>query len=432
MKTKEVPVKNNPGIFKRFEWDEESRKWVDTGKYRSTKRVIENGVSKRKAAVFGNFEDAKAYRQGLLESQSAGTDIRRLSVEDPSQRYTFKALIEEWKELHYLELEFTSRQYYDTRLPHLESLYDCNVEDIDSTVVTKLVKFWVSDKCEKPKDRQKFEKELDVLKLILNFYRRHKNRHYFMPILPEHYRAADIAKKQQAPVRSLREEHLGQFLITLKDRYPHFYPIALTQLGFGLRIGEALALRWEDLDLENREAVIGRNIAWNRETRELVPKKRKNARVLEVVIPEFLIETFKELHANRALKVSYLFHRDGELLRRQQVSKAYGRILEAIGVKYVSGTHMMRKTSGILARKITRDVYAASKLLGHSSVAITEKYYQEQLDEDKQKVADALNGVFDSVTGRNDQPPQGDDRASWPLMAPKTERPKLKVVSSSS
>jgi len=136
------------------------------------------------------------------------------------------------------------------------------------------------------------------------------------------------------------------------------------------------------------------------------------------------------MKASRNSQIPFLFHKDGKLLRRQRVSKVYHLVLESLGIHYVSGTHMLRKTSGTLARKITRDVYAASKLLGHSSVSVTEKYYQEHVDEDKQKVAKALNGVFDSVTGRNDQPLQSDDRTSWPLVAPEMESEKLKAVNS--
>ena len=91
------------------------------------------------------------------------------------------------------------------------------------------------------------------------------------------------------------------------------------------------------------------------------------------------------------------------VLRIIHVGRAYNSVLLELGIEYVNGTHMLRKTSGTLARKITHDVYAASKMLGHSSVIVTERYYQEHLDEDKRKVAKALNGVL--VRAAGDQPP---------------------------
>jgi integrase len=215
--------------------------------------------------------------------------------------------------------------------------------------------------------------------------------------------------------------------------YPHFYPVALFQLGMGLRIGEVVGLRWDDFDLKRREARIERNIAWNKDTQELQPKKRKNAKILETVIPHFLVQTLEELSASREPKQPYLFHRDGALIRRQQIAKAYNRVLEKLEIRYVKGTHMLRKTSGTLARKLTRDVYAASKLLDHSSVTVTEKHYQEQLDEDKHLVADALNGAITEAMVEK-YPPQNDGgkEATCPPVSPQIDRPKFKLIKSAS
>lgn len=434
---KEVPLKNHPGISKRFEWNGKSQQWVDTGKFRSLRRVIIDDRSRKQQAVFDNLEEAKAYRSGSLEKESSGSGIHRIEETDSKKRrYTFGALVEDWKDLHYLEIELTSQQMYETRLPHLEYLKNLDVKEIDTSIVTKIVKHWVSKDYPKPKDRKSFEKELDALKVILNFFRRHKNIAYAVPILPEHYRAADFTKLPKSPPRGLKEEDMGRFLGALKQRYPKLYVLALIQLGFGLRIGEALGLCWDDLDLDSREAIIQRNIAWNREKKALYEKKRKNGKILEVVIPEFLAEELKELKNHRDASVPYIFHRNGELLKRQQVSKAYNRVLRDLKITYVTGTHMLRKTSGTLARKLTCDLYAASKLLGHSSVAITEKYYQEQLDEDKVKVADALNGAMrralinshsETVTGVREEN-DGVREMPCPPVSPQLKRPKLTLI----
>jgi len=431
MKRKEEPVRNNPGIYRRFDFDENKGRWVENGKYRAVRHTKQNGEVRREQAVFENLEDAKTFRAGLSEKERGGPIAHKFPPDRPDEEYFFQHLVEEWKSLHYLQIEFTSQQMYESRLPHLRPLHELPVDGIKTNVVTGLIKHWLSDEYPKPKDRQSFEKELDLLKVVLNFYRRHKNNNYFVPILPEHYRAADFAKKQKAPVRGLKEADVSRFLATLKEEYPRFYPIALLQLGLGLRIGEAVGLRWEDFDLAQREVSVQRNIAWNKETRELSPKKRKNAKVLEAVLPEYLVPVLMDLFQKRDPKVSYLFHRDGELIRRQQVSKAYNRILEKLGIEGVSGTHMLRKTAGTLARKLTSDVYAASKLLDHSSVNITEKYYLEELDHDKRKVAEALNSVLVGV----ENPPDFSGKVTGkktcqPPRTPKFKSPKLTLINS--
>ena len=326
---------------------------------------------------------------------------------------------------------------YETRLPHLKFLEDCNVEDITTSAVTGLVKHWVSEDYPKPRDRQTFEKELDLLKVILNFHKRHKSNAYFVPILPDHYKAADIAKKAKPPVRGLKQDDLGRFLTAMRERYPQNYVLALIQLGLGLRIGETLALYWDDIDLKRGIVTVRRNVAWNKEKQLLFVKGRKNKRELTVALPAFVVQELSRWKLQRDHDTPLVFHRGGQLIKRQQVSKAYNRVLKSLEISYVTGTHMLRKTSGTLARKITGDVYAASKLLDHSSVSITEKYYQEELDEDKVMVANALNGVLVGFVGENG----GNSPTKNPVKenpvpprsprSPRSNRPILTVVKSS-
>jgi len=361
-KRMEKPIRNNPGLYKEYKFDEESKGWKETGKIRAIRRVIENGQSKRLQGVFNNIEDAKAFRLGTLEKASGGEDVHRKSVEDRNQRYTFSALLRDWKALHYLQIEFTTKQHYENRVPHLEFLNNLNVEDIDIDCITNLINHWVSTEYPRPKDRMNFKKELEVLKVVLNYYRRYKNQRYFIPILPEHYRAADFSKRPSKPPKALKEEHVAPFLNLLKERYPHYYPVALVQLGLGLRVSEACGLHWSDFDLETGESNVTRSIAWNGETRQLVPKSRKNAKVLDSVMPEFVAIVLKELKTKRDPKVKYVFHQNGIPMRRQYIGRAYNSVLRELEIEYVNGTHMLRKTSGTLARKITQDVYAASKM----------------------------------------------------------------------
>jgi integrase len=163
-------------------------------------------------------------------------------------------------------------------------------------------------------------------------------------------------------------------------------------------------------------------------------KSRKNKKALRAALPALVVLELKKWKLKRDRNIPLVFHFNGQLIRRQQISKAYNRVMEHLRINYVTGTHMLRKTSGTLARKITGDVYAASKLLGHSSVSITEKYYQEELDEDKVMVAKALNGVLEhSVGDGNDDgggfsPTMG--RAPVPQRPPRAVRPILNLVKS--
>lgn len=318
---KEIPVKHNPGITKIYRYESRTKQWVDTGKYRSVRRVMENGCSLRVSAVFDNIEDAKAYRAGKIECYSEGFNIHRNAI---YSQYTFANLIEEWKPIHYLKVEFSTQQTYDKLLPHFDYLKKIKVRDINTSVVDELVKYWASPDYPRCSRRATFEKELDLLKTILNYYRSRKNSNFVIPILPEHYLAGDIAKLAQKPVQSLSQSELAQFLEALKTgKYANYYHLALTQFSMGLRIGEACGLTWDVLDLEKEVARIEKTITWDLWTWEPREKRRpKNGKIRLLRMPPFLIRELRELKCNKKSNVHLVFHDGGRPLNRNFINRA--------------------------------------------------------------------------------------------------------------
>jgi len=147
------------------------------------------------------------------------------------------------------------------------------------------------------------------------------------------------------------------------------------------------------VDLKLRVADIERTVVWDHENWQPMIKDRPkngNARVLS--IPEILNEELVKLKLNRDPQVQLVFHNQGRPLIRKSIGQAYNRAIKLCGIQYVSGTHLMRKTSATQANRITKDFWAVSKGLGHSSLDETQRYV-EALDEDKIKVAKALDEV---------------------------------------
>lgn len=393
-KRKEIPVKNHSGIYKRFVFDEKSRKWNETGAYRATRWIIENGKPKKEQAVFNNLEDADLFHSRLMEKSKALGNAPRNTTVRPNDGMTFQTLLERWKPFHYLQVERSSQQTYEKRLPNLDYLKGRYVEEINTSVIDELVSKWV-ESYPKGGQRQTFEKELNLLKVVLNFYRKRVNPSYVIPILDEHYKAADIAKKPESPVASLSQEELVAFLNDLKNsKSPIFYSMALAQFSLGLRIGEVCGMTWDALDLEHRIARVEWTIVWDQITWEPTVKHGpKNGKIRVLVIPEILAEKLDRLRGKRDPNVQLIFHCHGKPMNRQTVAKAYNRALDRLEIKYVRGTHMLRKTSATLANKVTGDFYAVSRLMDHSSPNITLKYVA-QTNAEKQKVAHALNGIL--------------------------------------
>jgi len=155
---KEQPVRNYPGIYKRLELDGRTGKWRDTGKYRAMRRVVENGSSRKEQAVFDNLEDALRFRQGEIEKAPIGNNAPRNTILRNDGRINFGELVEQWKPFHFLQLERSTQQTYEKRLPNLDFLKRFKVEEINTSVIDALISFWVTS-YPKSGPRHTFEKE---------------------------------------------------------------------------------------------------------------------------------------------------------------------------------------------------------------------------------------------------------------------------------
>tara|TARA_B100001245_G_scaffold93739_1_gene67977 strand:- start:147 stop:404 length:258 start_codon:yes stop_codon:yes gene_type:complete len=60
-----------------------------------------------------------------------------------------------------------------------------------------------------------------------------------------------------------------------------------------------------------------------------------------------------------------------------------------------ANVHSLRKTFGsVLLQNNLADLYTVSKLLGHSSVKTTERYYVDLLDENYRKPVQQLSNIY--------------------------------------
>ncbi len=392
-KRKLEPVKSNPGIYKIWTFSQRRSGWVDTGKFLASRQLLANGTSKREKAVFLTLAEAKAFRSGKIHKLFEGSSIHR-HTENTVEALTFVNLIEEWKGFHFLKIEAGTRTLYDRKLKHLRFLENIPVEQINTSTIDDLVKFWMTDY---PHDncRQNFREELKILKTILHFYRRRKDPSYVVPVERDHFDAATITRSAKNEVKALSLEDLQKFLHALQTyRNPILYPLALTQFCLGLRIGEACGLSWESIDLENRLVKIQQVVIWNDRTWEpSIKKYTKNQNHRFLYIPDVLAAELIRLKEQEKEESDLIFHQNKKPLNRNHIGQVYNRVLRQLGIQGASGTHFLRRTFATLANELTGDFYAVSKILDHSSTDVTQRYVRPMVSQAK-RVAEAVNGAL--------------------------------------
>ena len=143
------------------------------------------------------------------------------------------------------------------------------------------------------------------------------------------------------------------------------YAIVATALKTGLRRGELLALRWEDVDLVAAKILVRRSVWKGHVT---APKSWKHR---EVPMTPQLVAVLKR---HRHLKGPLVFCDDaGALLSKDQVKRILPRASRKAGLREVKW-HMLRHTfaSQLVVKGVP--LKAVQELLGHSTIQMTMRY----------------------------------------------------------
>lgn len=70
-----------------------------------------------------------------------------------------------------------------------------------------------------------------------------------------------MVKRDAEPLRLNSKRYLKNFLIS-NNKYKGWYPIFITMLWTGMRVGEITGLRWEDVDFDNNIIHINHTLVY--------------------------------------------------------------------------------------------------------------------------------------------------------------------------
>jgi len=196
-------------------------------------------------------------------------------------------------------------------------------------------------------------------------------------------------------INPLTREGISTLLDTTKTKAPRYYPIFLCAARTGLRMGELLALRWEDLDFHNRIIQVNRNYThWTLTT----PKSGENRKVdmsLE------LAQTLKDLEIDRQLeKVTrqwnelppWVFCNElGGLLNPNHLRhRIFYGLLKKAGLRQVRFHDLRHSFASLLLQQGESPVYVKEQL-GHSSIQITVDCYGHLIPGGNRQAVDKLD-----------------------------------------
>ena len=202
-------------------------------------------------------------------------------------------------------------------------------------------------------------------------------------------------KAEKKQYETLTQNQVNTFLSTLKD--DPLYPLYVVFLSTGLRRGEALGLKWENVDLiEGVISIKGIITSIKGKTTWGEPKTESSRRVIG--LPEYTKSVLIDHKLKQTVESEYVFCTSvGTPYSPRNILRHFKKHAEAAGLPEDTTIHSLRHyfTSYALSQNVPiSDVQA---ILGHTTPDMTLSVYAHLMEGAKTEAAKKINKMFDGT-----------------------------------
>ena len=352
----------------------------------------EKGQQKKKT-VYGNNQTEVAKKLADISGRIKSNSYELI------ENKTFGELMSEWL-LVFKKSAVSARTFEgiirNYRL-HIEPIIgNMKVFEIDTFVVQKLINKLIDEgyslnvvKKDKNLIGQFLEYAIDNKWITIN------------PTLKIQIRAKDKSAKNQEKYKALPPELRTKFLEALnKDDANFIKPLCICLMFSGLRIGEALALEWRNIDFENKTLKVEQAITQEpkfdsdgkvKSRVTIVGDTKTTCSVREIPIADIVVDTLKtwrekqilrqqtnkEVTADLTAKTSFVFaNDDGSVRTYSGTKKIFDRFKKRNDLKqFHIGFYGLRHTFSNMLFEMNENPKVTQQLLGHRDVKTTITVY---------------------------------------------------------
>ena len=201
--------------------------------------------------------------------------------------------------------------------------------------------------------------------------------------------ACELPKVEHREMQTIPEEQLQAFLA--EARATGVYEMYYIELATGLRRGELLGLKWQDIDWKNGIIKVRRQIARVDGRIVEAPLKTKNSYRTVTISPQ-AIEVLKQQRAKT--HDQYVFPSpNGGPISPDSVNNMLKRVLARAGIPKVR-FHDLRHTFATIALQNGVDIKTVSGMLGHFSAGFTLDTYAHVTTAAQKEAAQTMGNVL--------------------------------------
>lgn len=225
---------------------------------------------------------------------------------------------------------------------------------------------------------------------------------------------SDPRTERKARIEPLTADQARKLLEVTRDDW--MGPLLTVALATGLRQGELLALRWQDIDLDLRFLSVSRTLTWQSDgdgTRRAVfsdpktPQSRRRVPLTTQAIEAFTRQRDVVIELEQKATVARWRPLPGEdlvfvstvgtPLNGVNVTHRVQKIMERAGLPR-KRFHDLRHSTAALLLSQGVDIFTVKEILGHSQITLTANTYGHLTDELAEDAASRLEALFSPTT----------------------------------
>ena len=202
---------------------------------------------------------------------------------------------------------------------------------------------------------------------------------------------AYTAQEQKILIDKLKEK------IDSGDKYENLHGFFYFLFGTGVRMGEAQALTWNDIDFNNKTIAINKIVTEPHGSPIAENRTKTDAGNRTIQASDKIIEFLKSVETANNPEINFrnlvFYSTTGNFRTSANMRRLWQRFCDDCGIEY-KGLHALRHSWATRALEAGIDIKKVSAMLGHKNVVTTMNIYQDVQKVSQKGVADKMNNFI--------------------------------------
>ena len=325
------------------------------------------------------------YNEALKEKQYIHSLVRQHQYFSQNN-LSFLDVYNEWFNLKTLSVKSTTLLTYQAHLSSFKELHAIPIDKISSHLILNTIKN-ITKQCH---SQSSLDAKWSFLTMIFNYA---FNCHYIdinpLTTMPH----PKLHQINTSPKKYLTEKELTQFLKVVKKENIKYYYLCYLAAMTGMRIGELMALKWNNIDFKHHSISILQNDILNLQHQPILSTPKTKNSIRTIAIDKKTIKLLKEWQVQNTSE--FLFPNRNGTLANTDIPKTWiNRFCHHHPELPFISFHTFRHTHASMLFHHHVPPKIIQHRLGHSSIKITMDIYVHLTDNEQQ---DSIQQFFEDL-----------------------------------